>query len=105
MSLKTGRSGLPVVHEHAASIDVGSRFHALNFDVRAALYQLTGTDLTQIHGIGPNLALRLIAECDTDLSRWHSGEALCVVADAVAGEQDIRRKSAFRTQSKDELPG
>jgi transposase len=48
--------------------------NALNFDVRAALYQLTGTDLTQIHGIGPNLALRLIAECGTDLSRWHSAK-------------------------------
>lgn len=41
-----------------------------NFDVRSALYQLTGTDLTQIHGIGPFLALRLIGECGTDLSRW-----------------------------------
>jgi transposase len=44
--------------------------NALNFDVRAALYQLVGTDLTQIHGIGPYLALRLISECGTDLSRW-----------------------------------
>lgn len=43
---------------------------ALNFDVRSGLYQLTGTDLTQIHGIGPFLALRLISECGTDLSRW-----------------------------------
>jgi transposase len=40
------------------------------FDVRQALYQLTGTDLTQIHGIGPFLALRLVGECGTDLSRW-----------------------------------
>ncbi|MEO2219243.1 IS110 family transposase [Chromobacterium vaccinii] len=40
------------------------------FDVRTAMYQLAGTDLTQIHGIGPFLALRLIAECGTDLSRW-----------------------------------
>jgi transposase len=40
------------------------------FDVRRALYQLTGTDLTQIHGIGPFLALRLVGECGTDLSRW-----------------------------------
>lgn len=44
--------------------------NAINFDVRSALYQLTGTDLTQIHGIGPFLALRLIAECGTDLSKW-----------------------------------
>ena len=27
-------------------------------------------DLTQIHGIGPYLALRMISECGTDLSRW-----------------------------------
>jgi transposase len=40
------------------------------FDVRSAMYQLAGTDLTQIHGIGPFLALRLIGECGTDMSRW-----------------------------------
>jgi len=44
------------------------------FDVRAALYQLTGTDLTQIHGVGPFLALRFIGECGTDLSRWRSAK-------------------------------
>ena len=46
----------------------------VNFNVRAALYQLTGTDLTQIHGVGPFLALRLIAECGCDLSRWKSAK-------------------------------
>lgn len=44
--------------------------NALNFDVRAALYPLAGVDLTRIDGIGPYLALRLVAECGTDLSRW-----------------------------------
>ncbi|HTD89114.1 MAG TPA: IS110 family transposase [Burkholderiales bacterium] len=44
--------------------------NAMNFDTRPLLYQLTGVDLTQIHGIGPFLALRLIGECGTDLSRW-----------------------------------
>ena len=44
--------------------------NAVNFDTRPPLYQLTGVDLTQIHGIGPYLALRLIGECGTDLSRW-----------------------------------
>jgi len=48
--------------------------NAINFDVRTALYQLVGTDLTQIHGIGPFLALRLIAECDTDLSKWRTAK-------------------------------
>ena len=46
--------------------------NALSFDVRLALYQLVGTDLTQIHGIGPFLALRLVAECGTDLSKWRT---------------------------------
>jgi len=46
--------------------------NALNFDVRTLLYQLVGVDLTQIHGIGPYLALRLVAECGTDLSRWRT---------------------------------
>ena len=44
--------------------------NALNFDVRTALYQILGVDLTQIHGIGPSLALKLIAECGNDMSRW-----------------------------------
>jgi transposase len=48
--------------------------NAVNFDVRPVLYQLAGVDLTQIHGIGPYLALRLIAECGTDLSRWRSAK-------------------------------
>ena len=46
--------------------------NAVSFDVRPVLYQLAGVDVTQIHGIGPYLALRLIAECGTDLSRWRS---------------------------------
>ena len=44
--------------------------NAINFDVRASLYQIVGTDLTQIHGIGPYLALRLISECGVELSQW-----------------------------------
>jgi len=42
----------------------------INFDVRASLYTVIGVDLTQVHGIGPYLALRLISECGLDLSRW-----------------------------------
>ncbi|MEE9710960.1 transposase [Aeromonas caviae] len=48
--------------------------NALNFDVRTLLYQLVGIDLTQIHGIGPYLALRLVAKCGTDLSRWRTAQ-------------------------------
>lgn len=48
--------------------------NALNFEVRSVLYRLAGVDLTQIHGIGPYLALCLVAECGTDLSRWPSAK-------------------------------
>jgi transposase len=40
------------------------------FDVRAALYAMLGVDLTQIHGLGPYVALKLVAECGNDMSRW-----------------------------------
>lgn len=44
--------------------------NALNFDVREALYAMVGVDLTQVHGIGPYLALKLVSECGTDMSKW-----------------------------------
>jgi len=40
------------------------------FDVRAALFTLLGVDLTQIHGLGPYTALKLIAECGDDMNPW-----------------------------------
>jgi len=40
------------------------------FDIRKYLHQLTGVDLTQLDGIGPHNALRLIAEVGTDMTRW-----------------------------------
>jgi transposase len=41
-----------------------------HFDVRRYLRELTGADLSQIHGIGPYQALRLVSEIGTDMSRW-----------------------------------
>ena len=45
-----------------------------SFDVRAALYGMLGMDLTQIHGLGPQLALKLVGECGTDLKAWPSAK-------------------------------
>jgi transposase len=45
-----------------------------NFDVRTALYSVLGVDLTEIHGLGPSLALKLIGECGTDLKAWPSAK-------------------------------
>lgn len=45
-----------------------------SFDVRAALYGVLGVDLTQIHGMGPSLSLKLVGECGTDLRAWPSAK-------------------------------
>jgi transposase len=52
----------------------GKQHNAPSFDVRAALYGVLGTDLTQIHGLGPSLALKLVAECGTDLHAWKTAK-------------------------------
>jgi transposase len=44
------------------------------FDARPVLYTLLGADLTQIHGFGPYSVLRLVAECEDDMSRWPSAK-------------------------------
>jgi hypothetical protein len=46
----------------------------LSFPAREALYRILGVDLTQIHGLGPYLALKLVGECGTDLSAWPSAK-------------------------------
>ncbi|TIP11049.1 IS110 family transposase [Mesorhizobium sp.] len=45
-----------------------------SFDLRGALYTVLGQDLTRIDGIGPSLALKLVAECGTDLAAWPSAK-------------------------------
>lgn len=40
------------------------------FEVTPVLNALLGVDLTKIDGIGPYSALRIVAECGTDMSRW-----------------------------------
>ena len=48
--------------------------NAPSFDVRASLYTTLGVDITQIHGMGPYLALKLVSECGTDMSQWPSAK-------------------------------
>jgi transposase len=48
------------------------RTHEPRFDIRRYLHQLSGADLSQIHGIGPYTALQLISEIGTDMTRWRS---------------------------------
>jgi transposase len=48
--------------------------NALGFDARAALHAILGVDLTQISGLGPYLALKLVGECGTSLMAWPSAK-------------------------------
>ncbi|CRI66058.1 Transposase IS116/IS110/IS902 family protein [Thiocapsa roseopersicina] len=57
--------------------------NALAFEVRQALHAVIGVDPTQIHGIGPSLALKLVGECATVPSAWptakHFTSWLCLL--------------------------
>ncbi len=44
------------------------------FDARAALHAILGIELTQIHGLGPALALKRVGECGTAPSAWPSAK-------------------------------
>jgi len=44
------------------------------FDVRGTLYGVLGVDPTEMHGLGPSLALKLIGECGADLRAWPSAK-------------------------------
>jgi transposase len=46
--------------------------NAPRFELRTPLHHLTGVDLSQIDGIGPASALRLLSEIGTDMTRWPS---------------------------------
>lgn len=60
------------------------------------MYCALGVDLTEIHGLGPSLALKLIGECGTDLRAWPSAKHftswLCL-----APGNDLRRQGAVFT--------
>ena len=53
---------------------MSSQLNEPSFDLRSALYAVLGQDLTRIHGLGPSLALKLVAECGTDLTAWPSSK-------------------------------
>lgn len=72
--------------------------NGFNFDVREQLYRVIGLDLTQIHGMGPYLALKLVAECGLDMSRWptakHFSSWLCLSpANKISGGKVLSAKT------------
>jgi transposase len=76
--------------------------NAVDFDVRTALHAVLGVDLTQIHGLGPYLALKLVGECGTDLSAW---PALHLLAWPGAEQQDLRGEGSVLANAPFQQPG
>jgi transposase len=74
------------------------------FDCRALLHRMTGVDLTAINGIGPMIALGLISEIGTDMSKWPSENhfsswlTLCPGNHRTGGKQH-KSKTQTRTSS------
>ena len=72
--------------------------NAPSFDVREAIHAIVGVDLTQIHGLGPSLVLKLISECGVDMSRWptvkHFTSWLCLApGNKVSGGKVLSSKT------------
>ncbi len=72
--------------------------NALAFPAREVLHRILGVDLTQIHGLGPYLALKLIGECGTSLSAWptakHFTSWLCLApSNKISGGKVLSAKT------------
>ena len=68
----TATVDVPVSALPHARVTAKPRQNEPRFEIRTPLHQLTGTDLTQIDGIGPYTALKLVSEIGTDMRRWPS---------------------------------
>jgi len=64
------QSAVPPPEKLPAARHKAHSANAPAFEVRGALHAILGVDLTQIHGLGPYLALKLVGECGTNLSAW-----------------------------------
>jgi len=76
----------------------GRPVHEPKFELRAALYQLLGADLSQIHAFGPYTVLRLIGECGDDMRKWtsvkHFTSWLCLApANKISGGRVLSRST------------
>jgi transposase len=45
-----------------------------HFQVREALFQVIGTDLSQVHGFSAYTVLKLVGECGTDMTKWPTAQ-------------------------------
>ncbi len=70
--------------------------NALAFPAREALHRILGVDLTQIHGLGPYLALKLVGECGTSLAAWPSAKHFTSWLCLAPSNRILRRQGALK---------
>ena len=46
--------------------------HDLTFDATAALFRMTGVDLTLVNGLDANTVLKVLSETGIDMTRWET---------------------------------
>ena len=73
--------------------------NGLRFDVREALFALLGVDLTQIHGLGPYVALEAGQRMRDRHDEVAQFQALHFVALPGSGQQDLRGQGALLAHS------
>jgi len=59
-----------------------NRKHTPQYDLRKYLYQITGVDLTQIDGIGEQIALTVVSEVGVRYEPVENGEEFCFLVRA-----------------------
>jgi len=74
----------------------------IHFDLQEALYKMLNVDLTGIKGVGVSVALKLVAECGTDMTRWptskHFTSWLCLSpGNKISGGKLLSTKSRRST--------
>ncbi len=74
------------------------------FALRAELFRITGTDLTQVDGIDVVTAATILSEAGWDMSKWEDEHHFCFLAAAVSGQshqwqQGLGKRSAAHEQS------
>lgn len=63
-------AGAPLPEESRKNRLLKKKGHKPQFDLRAGLFRLSGTDLTQIDGIDVRTAATILSEAGWDMSKW-----------------------------------
>ena len=94
--------GAPLPEEKRKGRLKKKKGNAPQFDLRAELFRMTGTDLTQIDGIDVMTATTILSEAGWDMSKWADREPFCFLATAVSGQSNQRRQDHWERSAADQ---